>query len=104
LEIKPIEANAVQSLVPQSNNRLADTSDGGQKQTSAHVRVMSALPPKADIGTQSWNVRFVPKADMRPPHHYGRRIVLETAYSSIAIAAIAITYPSKRLRGPSGSR
>jgi hypothetical protein len=26
---------------------------------------MSALPPKADIGTQSWNVRFVPKADMR---------------------------------------
>jgi len=25
---------------------------------------MSALPPKADIGTQSWNVRFVPKADI----------------------------------------
>src|SRR6516165_7763231 len=25
---------------------------------------MSALPPKADIRTQSWNVRFVPKADM----------------------------------------
>jgi hypothetical protein len=25
--------------------------------------LMSALPPKADIGTQSWNVRFVPKAD-----------------------------------------
>ena len=24
---------------------------------------MSALPPKADIGTQSRNVRFVPKAD-----------------------------------------
>jgi hypothetical protein len=24
---------------------------------------MSALPPKADIGTHSWNVRFVPKAD-----------------------------------------
>jgi len=24
---------------------------------------MSALPPKADIGTQSWNVCFVPKAD-----------------------------------------
>ena len=21
-------------------------------------------PPKADIGTQSWNVRFVPKADI----------------------------------------
>ena len=25
---------------------------------------MSALPPKADIGTQSQNVRFVPKADI----------------------------------------
>src|SRR6516162_4255597 len=25
---------------------------------------MSALPPKADIGTQSWNVRFVPKAEI----------------------------------------
>jgi hypothetical protein len=36
----------------------------GQKQTSAHVRVMSALPPIADIGTQPRNVRFVPKADV----------------------------------------
>jgi hypothetical protein len=35
----------------------------GQKQTSEHVRVMSALPPKADIGTQPYDVRFVPKAD-----------------------------------------
>jgi len=25
---------------------------------------MSALPPKADIGTQSRNVRFVPKAEI----------------------------------------
>jgi hypothetical protein len=25
---------------------------------------MSALPPKADIGTQYRNVRFVPKADI----------------------------------------
>jgi len=37
----------------------------GQKQTSAHARRMSALPPKADIGTQTRNVRFVPKADMK---------------------------------------
>src|SRR5262249_62262818 len=36
----------------------------GQKRTWPHVRSMSALPPKADIGTQSWNVRFVPKADI----------------------------------------
>jgi hypothetical protein len=36
----------------------------GQKQTLGHVRVMSALPPKADIGTYSWDVCFVPKADI----------------------------------------
>ena len=36
----------------------------GQKQTSRLLEWMSALPPKADIGTQSWNVRFVPKADI----------------------------------------
>jgi hypothetical protein len=35
----------------------------GQKQTFAVQKAMSALPPKADIGTQSRNVRFVPKAD-----------------------------------------
>jgi hypothetical protein len=28
---------------------------------AAQVRAMSALPPKADIGTQSWKVRFVRK-------------------------------------------
>src|SRR5215467_97559 len=36
----------------------------GHKQTFRSVKPMSALPPKADIGTQSWNVRFVPKADI----------------------------------------
>jgi len=35
----------------------------GQKQTLAHVRVMSALPPKADIDQHACDVRFVPKAD-----------------------------------------
>src|SRR6516164_9097472 len=37
----------------------------GQKRTFTHLWPMSALPPKADIGTQSWNVRFVPKADIK---------------------------------------
>jgi len=32
----------------------------GQKQTFERLRLMSALPPKADIRTQSGNVRFVP--------------------------------------------
>src|SRR6516165_514391 len=36
----------------------------GQKRTLAHIHVMSALPPIADIGTQSRDVRFVPKADI----------------------------------------
>ena len=36
----------------------------GQTQTLADVRAMSALPPIADIETQPWNVRFVPKADI----------------------------------------
>jgi hypothetical protein len=35
----------------------------GQKQTSRLVRVMSALPPKADIAECRRYVRFVPKAD-----------------------------------------
>jgi len=30
---------------------------------------MSALPPKADIGTQSRDVRFVPKADIGAFEH-----------------------------------
>ena len=29
-----------------------------------NVLAMSAFPPKADIGTQPLNVRFVPKADI----------------------------------------
>jgi len=45
------------------SNRKSLMSALGQKRTSEHFRSMSALPPKADIGTQSWNVRFVPKAD-----------------------------------------
>jgi hypothetical protein len=36
----------------------------GQKQTSEHVRAMSALPPNADIRQRSSDVRFVPKADI----------------------------------------
>jgi hypothetical protein len=36
----------------------------GQKQTWQRIFLMSALPPKADIGTQSRDVRFVPKADI----------------------------------------
>src|SRR6516225_5936515 len=37
----------------------------GQKQTLRHLQPMSALPPKADIGTWSRNVRFVREADIQ---------------------------------------
>jgi hypothetical protein len=37
----------------------------GQKQTSARRSLMSALPPKADIGRRQIDVRFVPIADMQ---------------------------------------
>jgi hypothetical protein len=36
----------------------------GQKRTSHQVRVMSVLPPKADIVGCDWDVRFVPEADI----------------------------------------
>jgi len=39
----------------------------GQKQTLRRVRLMSALPPKADMDQQGCDVRFVPKADIRSP-------------------------------------
>jgi hypothetical protein len=37
----------------------------GQKQTSRPEISMSALPPKADIHCDSWNVSFGPGADIR---------------------------------------
>jgi hypothetical protein len=42
----------------------------GQKRTLKRLRVISALPPKADIGTQSRNVRIVPKAGKGVPNRY----------------------------------
>ena len=53
----------------------------GQKRTSGHVRVMSALPPKADIAERNWDVRFVPKADMA--------LIPKTANSAMPIQDMA---------------
>ena len=44
-------------------SRAADVRFGSKADIKL-VRVMSALPPKADIGSQLRNVRFVPKADI----------------------------------------
>jgi hypothetical protein len=40
----------------------------GHKRTFQQVRVMSALPPKADIAERSCHVRFVPISDNAPLH------------------------------------
>src|SRR5436190_6804746 len=39
----------------------------GHQRTLKRLQPMSALPPKADIKTQSRDVRFVPKADIDRP-------------------------------------
>jgi hypothetical protein len=49
----------------------------GQKQTLAHVRVMSALPAKADIDRTCPDVRFVPKADIRAYPTAAKRAILQ---------------------------
>jgi len=54
------------TVILRGNNPQDRMSALGQKQTSEEVWPMSALPPKADIGTQSWNVCFVPLADIVP--------------------------------------
>ena len=45
----------------------------GQERTFSEQAPMSALPPKADIGTQSRNVRYVPIADIGLRHQMCER-------------------------------
>ena len=51
----------------------------GQKRTSRQLERMSALPPMADIGTHSRNVRLVPKADMRDEFRPASRVAVPFA-------------------------
>ena len=50
----------------------------GQKRTLEQVKAMSALLPKADIETQSRDVRFVPKADIGGRQCYSRADLIVT--------------------------
>jgi hypothetical protein len=57
----------------------------GQKQTSLYVRVMSALPPKADIRQSDFDVRKVPNAEVRgdiqslgQPRDWGANVRLQS--------------------------
>src|SRR3974390_3096875 len=59
-------------------NAAPSPSDWGHKRTFRRLRRTSALPPKADIGTQPRDVRFVPKADIACA---ARRLALRLARS-----------------------
>jgi hypothetical protein len=50
----------------------------GQKRTLTDVRMMSALPLKADIVVRADHVRFVPKADIP---HCGRTGAIRSRFS-----------------------
>src|SRR5262249_43482327 len=50
----------------------------GQKRTLEQVKAMSALLPKADIETQSRDVRFVPKANIGGRQCYSRADLIVT--------------------------
>jgi hypothetical protein len=58
------QRNGVQYSICTAKNLQLPMSALGQKRTLRLVYSMSALPLKADIGTQSWNVRFVPFPDI----------------------------------------
>jgi hypothetical protein len=58
----------------------------GQKQTSRLPERMSALPPKADIGTQPRNVCSVPKADIRESEWHVRFVPLTEVVSVCTIS------------------
>src|SRR5215472_5011684 len=60
--IEPSCAERSMSDAAELSNRMISAL--GHKRTWQRILLMSALPPKADIGTQSWNVRFAPKADI----------------------------------------
>src|SRR5262249_2523437 len=76
--------------VLRSSNFFNGMSALGQKQTLRSVRPMSALPPKVDIGTQSWNVRFVPKADI--PRCGKKREIGGGARSATALVRIELIH------------
>jgi hypothetical protein len=61
LQLVRLRRRATRFLI---RNCLSAVAFGSKKQTLGKVRLMSAFPPKADIGTQSRNVRFVAEADI----------------------------------------
>jgi|307.fasta_scaffold00136_30 hypothetical protein len=69
----------------------------GQKQTSGHVHVMSALPPKADIVRHDRDVRFAPESG----HGLQRQSIRSMTVRSPVVASVALSIVGKD-HGPRG--
>ena len=83
----------------------------GQKQTSEHDWIMSALPPKADITEHGSNVRFVPKAVSRSvskfnelESHSGTPVSRSASLRAAARAGAQSTPANCLLKRNAGSR
>src|SRR5262249_62424015 len=79
------------AVILRGNNPQDRMSALGQKRTFTHLRLMSVLPPIADIDRARWDVRFVPKADIRTAN-----TLREASYSQTLTAGYVQTprYPS----------
>ena len=67
----------------------------GKKQTYATHKVMSALPPKADMCGATSDVRFVPEADIPGCYLPGEITLLATSYSSSARTIGSLLCPAE---------
>src|SRR5262249_18387525 len=61
-DLRPVKWGSSVSL--HGSNREMLMCGLGHWRTFSEVFAMSALPPKADIATYFWDVRYVPQADM----------------------------------------
>jgi hypothetical protein len=77
----------------------------GHEQTSRNVRVMSVIPPKADIHQRGLHVRLVPEADITRvlshfgnPPRFGRLPVLGGPWWFLLIGAHSFAVNAGRTR------
>ena len=65
------------------------------KRTSQDVRVMSALPPKADIAERDYHVRFVPQADITASLDFVLGVVSMSAKRQKQTSRLARLHPRR---------
>ena len=66
-----------------------------QKQTFTLRKVISASPRKADMCGATWDVRFVPEADIAGCYLPGEITLLATSYSSSARTIGSLLCPAE---------